>query len=129
MSDHVTLGRILLVVEPEPTEVEGRVIARVRGWVDDGWFMFVKEVDVFEAERLGLGFFILGLGAFARPEEEKISDDAHVLDAPPLIGGVAFGRWHVVEFVDDGGVDGPDSVSRRISSGKGREHFPDSGME
>ena len=51
------------------------------------------------------------------------------MDAPPLVGGATVGRWQSVEFVDNGGVDGPDSVSWRIRSGKGREHFADGRME
>jgi hypothetical protein len=129
MSDHVTFGGVLLVVEPEATEVEGRVITRVRRRVDDGVVMLMKEVDVFEAERFGLRVFGFGFRVFTGAEEEEVAKNAHVLDAPPFIWGAASRGRHVVQFVDDGGVDWPDSVCWRIFSGKGLEHFADSGVQ
>lgn len=97
--------------------------------MDDGVVVFVQEVDVFEAERLGFGGLVFGFGVLARAEEEEIAEDAHVLGAAPLVRSPTFGGGHAVEFVDDGGVDGPDSVSWRIFSGKRLEHFADGGVQ
>ena len=61
VSDHVTFGGILLVVEPEATEVDGRVITRGRCGVDDVGVVFMEEVGVFQPERFGLDFLSLVL--------------------------------------------------------------------
>ena len=123
VGDRFTFRAILLVVEPKTTEVDGRVITRGRCGVNDTDVMFVKEVDVFEAEGFGTGVFAGGFGVLTGPEHEEVAHDTHVLDAAPFVWGEWSGARHGTEFGDDDGVDGPNSVGRRICSGKGLEHF------
>ena len=89
--------------------MDGRVITRRDGGVNDVEVLFVEEIGVFEPEKNGLGLFGGCLRVFAGSEHEKETDDAHVLDAAPLGDAVAGRRGHVVEFGDDGGVDRPDA--------------------
>jgi hypothetical protein len=127
--DHVTFGRVLLVVEPEPTEVEGRVITRGSRGVDKMVVVFVEEMDVDEAKGDGFGILGLGFGVLARTEQEEVADDTHVLDSAPLVWREARLGWHVVQLGKDDGVDGPNTVGRRISSGKALEHFAEAWVE
>ena len=108
--------------------MDGRVIARGDCGVDNVEFVFAEEVGMFETEGNGLGFFGCRRSIFAGTEHEEEADDAHVLDAAPLVWGESLRGSHAVEFGDDGGIDWPYSVGRRIFSGKGLEHFFDAGM-
>ena len=79
------------------------------------------EVDVFEAEGLGLGFGVLGVEVLTRSEKPEETDDDEVGEVAFL--GTIFGVLVVEDFGElkqDGGVD-------RVGPGLRGVLFPHSG--
>ena len=130
MRDPVPFVATLLVVETQSPEGDVRVITRVAGRLERG-AVGGKEVGMVEAEGLGLGIARSSaggptvVGVLAWPQEEEESQDGHVLDATPLAPCELRRRFHGTELEQDVSVDGPESVGRRIFSGKGLEHVLD----